>query len=117
MNAAAAESRGSGQVHNQQLVTPYTRRTTQDRDEAEKVITELYLPNRIDLSGHGGPLDMEVTGLQLGALTAGRLTYGRRVRLRTADAPLGAVTWPSGHPRRSASEPNPWPGSGCSSSL
>ena len=29
---------------------------------------------------------MEVSGLRLGALTAGRLTYGRRVRLRTADA-------------------------------
>jgi AraC-like DNA-binding protein len=29
---------------------------------------------------------MEVTGLRLGALTAGRLTYGRRARLRTADA-------------------------------
>ena len=29
---------------------------------------------------------MEVTGLRLGALTAGRLTYGRPVRLRTADA-------------------------------
>src|SRR4051794_14680881 len=29
---------------------------------------------------------MEVTGLRLGALTAGRLTHGRPVRLRTADA-------------------------------
>ena len=29
---------------------------------------------------------MEVTGLRLRALTVGRLTYGRRVRLRTADA-------------------------------
>jgi AraC-like DNA-binding protein len=29
---------------------------------------------------------MNVAGLRLGALTAGRLTYGRQVRLRTADA-------------------------------
>ena len=85
MDTAAAE-RGRSGDENQQRVAPYTRRTTDDRDEAEKVITELYLPNRLDLSKSSEPLDMQVTGLQLGALTAGRLTYGRPVRLRTADA-------------------------------
>ena len=64
----------------------YTWRTTDDRDEAEKVVSELYLPNRLDLSKGSAPLVMEVAGLRLGALTAGRLSYGRRVRLRTADA-------------------------------
>ena len=64
--------------------TTYTHRSTDDRDEAERVITDLYLPNRLDLSVDSAPLDMEVTGLRLGALTAGRLAYGRRVRLRTA---------------------------------
>jgi AraC-like DNA-binding protein len=67
-------------------VTPYTRRATDDRDEAERVIAELYLPNRLDLLKDSTPLGMEVSGLRLGGLTAGRLTYGRPVRLRTADA-------------------------------
>jgi AraC-like DNA-binding protein len=59
---------------------------TDDRDEAERIVSELYLPNRLDLSEGSAPLGMEVTGLRLGALTVGRLTYGRGVRLRTADA-------------------------------
>jgi AraC-like DNA-binding protein len=85
MDTAAAE-RGRSEDENHQRVAPYTRRTTDDRDEAERVITELYLPNRLDLSRGSEPLGMQVTGLQLGVLTAGRLTYGRPVRLRTADA-------------------------------
>ncbi|HEU5036671.1 MAG TPA: AraC family transcriptional regulator [Nocardioides sp.] len=68
------------------MLTPYTRRTTDDREEAERVIADLYLPNRLDLSEDSTPLGMEVTGLRLGALTAGRLTFGRPVRLRTAEA-------------------------------
>ncbi len=83
---AAANSSGSSQVEHQRAVTSYTRHTTRDRDEAEQVISQLYLPNRLDLSRSCEPLRMKVTGLQLGALTASRLTYGRRVRLRTADA-------------------------------
>ena len=82
----AAAGRGRTGDENQQRAAPYTRRTTDDRDEAEKVITELYLPNRLDLSKSSEPLGMQVTGLHVGALTAGRLTYGRPVQLRTADA-------------------------------
>jgi AraC-like DNA-binding protein len=85
MDTAAAERERSGDEH-QQRVAPYTRRTTDDRDEAERVITELYLPNRLDLSQGSEPLCMQVAGLRLGALTAGRITYGRPVHLRTADA-------------------------------
>jgi AraC-like DNA-binding protein len=59
---------------------------TDDRDEAERIISDLYLPNRLDLSRGSAPLGMEVTGVRLGALTVGRLSYGRRVHLRTADA-------------------------------
>ena len=62
------------------------RSATDDRDEAEKIVSQLYLPNRLDLSKGSAPLSMEVTGVRMGALTAGRLGYGRRVRLRTADA-------------------------------
>lgn len=67
-------------------MTSRTQRTTADRDEAEQVITDLYLPNRLDLSGSRAPLRMALTGVRLGALTASRLTYGRPVRLRTAEA-------------------------------
>ena len=67
-------------------MTSRTQRTTTDRDEAEQVITDLYLPNRLDLCGSREPLRMALTGVRLGALTASRLTYGRRVRLRTAEA-------------------------------
>lgn len=67
-------------------MTPYTRRLTDDRDEAERIVTDLYLPNRLDLRTKSSPLEMEIAGVGLGALTASRLTYGSPVRLRTADA-------------------------------
>jgi AraC-like DNA-binding protein len=86
MNTAAIAGRRHGRGENQPRATPYTRRATDDRDEAEQIVTELYLPNRLDLSKGSAPLGMNVAGLRLGALTAGRLTYGRRVHLRTADA-------------------------------
>jgi AraC-like DNA-binding protein len=86
MNAAAAGGCGWSRDESPRRVMPYTRRTTSDRDEAEELVAELYLPNRLDLARGSAPLDVEVTGLRLGALTAGRLTYGRWVRLRTADA-------------------------------
>ena len=86
MNAAVAAGCWPRGRQNQPPETAYARRTTEDRDEAEQIITQLYLPNRLELSRGSAPLGMEVTGLRLGALTAGRLTYGRRVRLRTADA-------------------------------
>lgn len=85
MNAAAAERGPSGEEVRQRSA-PYTRRTTEDRDEAESVITDLFIPNRLELVTGPEPLGMEVTGLRLGALTVGRLTYGREVRLCTADA-------------------------------
>lgn len=80
----AAEDGGPGPAKTQPL--PHTRRETSDRDEAERLITELYLPNRLDLSHSSAPLSMEVAALRLGSLTAGRLTFRRPVRLRTADA-------------------------------
>lgn len=64
----------------------YTRRQTNDRDEAERVISELYLPSRLDLFGGNAPLSVDVAARHVGALTAGLLSHGRRVRLRTADA-------------------------------
>lgn len=65
--------------------TPW-RRTADDRDEAETLVGEFYLPNRLEVRETSAPLGMELTGLRLGSLTIGRLSYGRDVRLRTADA-------------------------------
>jgi hypothetical protein len=98
MSATALGSRRAGRDESQPQVTTYTRHTTHDRDEAERVIADLYLPNRLDLSADSTPLGMEVTGLRLGALTAGRLTYGRPVHLRTADAENFHVKLPPAGP-------------------
>jgi AraC-like DNA-binding protein len=86
MNAVPDAGCEPSREETQPRTTQYTRRTTDDRDEAERLVTELYLPNRLDLPPGSARLGMEVAGLRLGALTAGRLTYGRAVRLRTADA-------------------------------
>ncbi|MGC5075764.1 helix-turn-helix domain-containing protein [Agrococcus sp. DT81.2] len=67
-------------------MTTYTRRRTDDRDEAERIVTQLYLPHRLDLADGSAGLAMEVAGMRVGAVTVGRLAYGRRIRLRTADA-------------------------------
>jgi AraC-like DNA-binding protein len=85
MNAAAT-SRGPGRDEHQPSPPSRVRDATDDRDEAERIVSRLYLPNQLDLSRGSAPLSMEVTGVRLGALTVGRLGYGRRVRLRTADA-------------------------------
>ena len=78
---------GDGPRSNESQPTmPYTRRWTDDRDEAERIVTDMYLPNRLDLPHGPAALGMEIAGLRLGALTVGRLAYGRRVRLRTAEA-------------------------------
>ncbi len=86
MSADAGVNWGSGQGSSRPTEAPYIRRTTDDRDEAERVITDLYLPNWLDLSGGSAPLNMQVTGMRLGTLTVARLSYGRPVRLCTADA-------------------------------
>ena len=86
MDAAGAQRRGPNRGETRHRWASRTRRTTDDRDEAERLVTELYLPNRLDLTRGSAPLGLDVSALRMGALTAGRLTYGRRVRLRTAEA-------------------------------
>lgn len=66
--------------------SPLTRVHTRDRERAESVVGELFVTNRLDRTGAGEPLDVRITGLQLGGLTLGRLSYGRPVVLRTAEA-------------------------------
>jgi AraC-like DNA-binding protein len=62
-----------------------TRRTT-DPAAAELLVAQMYLPNRLLLSPGPARLDMELTGLRLGNLTAGILSYGRHLRLVTEEA-------------------------------
>jgi AraC-like DNA-binding protein len=54
-------------------------------DEAEAVVGEVYLANRIEPL-EPGPLSMHLTATQLGTSTVGRLGYGRHLRLVTAEA-------------------------------
>ena len=63
----------------------YTRERATDRDEAEEIISKHYLPNRLYLPGPTS-LEMDLAGLQVGVITAGRLSYGQRVRQLTEEA-------------------------------
>ena len=98
MNESAAEPRRR---------SPVTTVRTEDRDRAESVVAELYLPNHLHL-GHGRePLDMRIAGVRLGGLTVGRLSYGRSAVLTTAEASDFHVNAPlSGQARSSGG----WPG-------
>lgn len=64
---------------------PQDYRRTSDKTEAEHVVSEVYLPNRIDLLDHDTVVDMELMGMRLGAVTAGRLSYGRNLRIVTSE--------------------------------
>lgn len=85
MSAAEGDGGHSGDMRRARP-SGYVRSTATDRDEAEKVVTDLYLPHRLDLSGSSARLGMRLVGRRLGMLTVSRLTYGRSVLLRTADA-------------------------------
>ena len=50
---------------------------THDPAEAESIVTSFYFPHRLDLQRRSDGLDMQFAGLRLGAISVGRLTYGR----------------------------------------
>ena len=52
-----------------------------DPAEAERLVAETYLPNRLDLGRDRTPLAMELNSLRVGSLTAGRLTYCQPARV------------------------------------
>lgn len=70
-----------------------TRERATDPDEAEEIISRHYLPNRLHLP-RSTSLDMDLAGLQIGVITAGRLSYGHRVRQVTEDADNFHVNMP-----------------------
>jgi AraC-like DNA-binding protein len=59
---------------------------TANFDEAREVVTKVYLPHQLDPIGGDRPLDMRLDAFKVGSMTAGRLTYGSGVRLRTVEA-------------------------------
>jgi AraC-like DNA-binding protein len=102
-----------------------------DPSQAEELITELYLPNRI-VGSDGASLDLRVDAAHLGSSTVGRITYGDAVRVVTdpgthlhvnatiagratsaaGDAepvvthPGSATVWPTGRPASIAWSPD-----------
>jgi AraC-like DNA-binding protein len=59
---------------------------TVDSDEARELVSRVYIPHRLDPLGDARPFDMRLDAFQVGSMTAGRLTYGSAVRLRTVEA-------------------------------
>ena len=57
-----------------------------DPDEAQRLVSQVYLPNWLSLPKRTGTVDMDFTAARLGGLTAGLLSYGESVRLVTAGA-------------------------------
>lgn len=87
--------------------SPVTTARTDDPDRAEDVVSELFLPHRLDLGNRRESLDMRIAGLRLAGLTVGRLSYGRSAVLTTAEAGNFHVNTPlSGRARSSGG----WPG-------
>ena len=58
---------------------------TADPDEAQDAVQRAYLPHHLELLPGATPLDMQLDVFRLGTTTAGRLRYGRDVRLLTDD--------------------------------
>ena len=65
---------------------PFSVRGVTDPAQAEAVVGDFYLPNRLDVSARESRLDMSLTALRLGRLTVGRLGYGQEVRVVTDEA-------------------------------
>jgi len=88
-------------------VGSYAHERATDPDEAEAIIAQHYLPNRVHVPPSTS-LQMDLAGLQIGVITTGRLSYGHRVRLVTEEADNFHVNMPiRGHAvsRRGQSEP------------
>jgi AraC-like DNA-binding protein len=56
-----------------------------DPAEAEELVGNVYLPNRLDFPRKISSVDMALVALQLGTLTVGRLSFGRNLRLLTEE--------------------------------
>jgi AraC-like DNA-binding protein len=57
-----------------------------DPDEAQDLVSEVFLPNWLQLPGRSRSVDMDFAATRLGDLSAGLLSYGESVRMVTAEA-------------------------------
>jgi AraC-like DNA-binding protein len=87
---------------------PVSVRGVTDPAQAEAVVGDFYLPNRLEVSPRESRLDMSLSALKLGQLTVGRLGYGQDVRLVTEEATNFHVDVPIvGHAEMSAGRAEP----------
>lgn len=66
---------------------------TEDPREAEQLIAETYLPNRVEPLGTE-PLDLRLNSLRLETATVGLMSFGTQTRIRTTDAAQFHVNLP-----------------------
>jgi AraC-like DNA-binding protein len=57
-----------------------------DPEEAQHLVTQVYLPNWLQLPGGSRSVNMNFAATRLGDLSAGLLSYGESVRMVTAEA-------------------------------
>jgi AraC-like DNA-binding protein len=70
---------------NQQRDGRRTTVRTEDPREAEQLIAEAYLPNRVEPLGDE-PLELRLDALRLDSATVGLMSFGTRTRIQTAEA-------------------------------
>jgi AraC-like DNA-binding protein len=76
----------SGSVVEHMAEESYVVRRTTDPNEAQSFVADTYLPNKLVLPSGTRHVDMELRALQVGALTAGRLGFGRLTSVGTAQS-------------------------------
>ncbi|QWZ07381.1 helix-turn-helix domain-containing protein [Nocardioides panacis] len=76
--------------------------------QAEAIVTDFYLPHRLEVSPRQGDLNMSLTAVRLDQLTIGRLAYGQEIGLVTDEATNFHVDLPlAGHAEMSAGASEP----------
>jgi hypothetical protein len=73
---------------------PVGSRRARDPGEATAIVSGIYLPNRLVLPRGVSEVDMELRGYELGAVTVGRLEYGKNLLQVTGDCQNFHVTMP-----------------------
>lgn len=82
--ASAADRPAEPHVFERSSLDGTERKKTRDPDEAEQIVTDVFLPNRL-LRTTSVEIDMELVSAGLGEVTAGLLSYGRAIDLQTGD--------------------------------
>jgi hypothetical protein len=67
------------------------RHRTKDRDEAQQIVSEIYMPHRLWLKA-GSSLSLDLVAALFGEITAGLVTYGTPARVSTEDTPEFLLT-------------------------